>query len=161
MGTLPLHIGRMQTRRTSRSRQHQASPPPVFLAVRCFSTSPLHVAPSAQASPHSGLTLACCDVGSFRCRNVKRLAARLILRFSGRMIRGDNAGSKLCAEVPRHAQVRRLSTACRRSTSQGEGQALPVASPPLCRKRHVETVPVSTPFGFRRAVRLRSWRLRP
>ena len=79
----------------------------------------------------------------------KPVAVVLILRFSRRMVYGDNAASKLCAEGPRHTQVRRLSAACLRSTWQEEGRALPVASPPLCRKRHAETVPVSAPSAFR------------
>lgn len=77
------------------------------------------------------------------------VAVALILRFSRGMEYGDNAASKLCAEGPRHTQVRRLSAVCLRSTWQEEGAALPVASPPLCRQRHAETLPVSAPSAFR------------
>ena len=90
----------------------------------------------------------CYAFGLFRERNANSFAQHLILRFTCQMIRVDNADSKLCAEVPRHTQVMRLSAAYLRSPWQGAGKALPVASPPLCRKRHAETVPVSAPFGL-------------
>lgn len=89
------------------------------------------------------------------------LAANLILAVSSGMGKADSAVSKLCADKPRHIQVRRLSAACLHSTWQEEGQTLPVASSPVCRKRHVETVPVSTPFGLRAAVVSRPWTVRP
>jgi hypothetical protein len=91
----------------------------------------------------------------------KFLAMRLILRFIRRMIRADRRGSKLCACATRHTQAMRLSAACLRSTWQEEGFALPVASPPRCRKRQVETRPVSTPSGLCGAAAFRSWAVRP
>ncbi len=153
---------------------YAVAPRPVFLAAWRFSA----------ALPHAATmnTRRCCGVcgrevrkagrGASRLSRVlprqrfargtlqKRIAAFLILRFTRRMIRALIAGSKLCADKPRHTQVRRLSAACLRSTWQEEGQALPVASPPVCRTRHVKTLPVSTPSGLRGAAS-RSWRLRP
>jgi hypothetical protein len=94
-----------------------------------------------------------------KCRN--QLAAELIPRFIERMIRVSISDSKLCADKPRHAQVRRLSAICLRSTWQEEGSALPVASPPQCRKRQAETLPVSNYSGLRGAAALRSWAVCP
>jgi hypothetical protein len=87
-------------------------------------------------------------------------AACLILRFCRRMIRVDKAGSKLCADKPRHAQVKRLSAACLRSTWQGGGDPLRCILP-LCRTRPLETLPVSRPSGWRYAAAFRSWAVRP
>jgi hypothetical protein len=91
----------------------------------------------------------------------KPVAASVILGFSRRMDYGDNAASKLCAEVPRHTQVMRLSAAYLRSPWQGAGKALPVASPPLCRKRHAETVPVSAPSAWQPVTAFPSQAVRP
>src|SRR5271163_4080021 len=120
----------------------------VLYAARRISALPLEVG-RANASPLCVLTFSGCDSEILRYRNVNLFAWRLILRFSRNMVRADKSGSKLCADNPRHTPVRRLSAACLRSTWQEEGFALPVASPPICRERHAETVPVSTPSGLR------------
>ena len=106
------------------------------------------------------LLFLCFAPGLFRARNTKSVAADLILRFSRRMIRADKPGSKLCADKPRHAQVMRLSAACLRSTWQGGGNPLRCILP-LCRRRHVKTLPVSTPSALRSAAAFRSWAVRP
>jgi len=129
--------------------------------VSRLSAFPCRVAGSAKGSPRSGLTFAQFGFGLFRSRNTKILAALVILRFIRRMETADNAESKLCALITRHTQDRRITSACLRPTWQEEGQALSVASSPVRRKRRVETVPVSTPFGIRRGGASRSWRLRP
>jgi hypothetical protein len=103
----------------------------------------------ANASPLCGLTRSSCDGEIFRRRNVNLFALRLILRFSRKMIRADKSGSKLCADNPRHAQGRRPSAARLRSTWQGAGFALPVASPPVYCVRRAETLPFSAPLDFR------------
>jgi hypothetical protein len=90
-----------------------------------------------------------------RWRNVKTLVANLESQFSGRMRRADRAGSKLCAEVPHHTQDRRISSACLRSTWQGEGFARPRCIPSQCRSAAAETLPVSTPSRLWCAVALR------
>ena len=122
---------------------------------------PLPVARGSKVSPPSGPTFSCCDSGSFHERNAhllptahsarsshgrqqKALAANRGSRFTDHMRKADSAVSKLFAEVPRHTQVRRISSACLRSTWQG-GNPRCI---PLCRKRHVETLPVSTPSGL-------------
>ena len=97
---------------------------------------------------------------SLRGRNRKQLAARLILMCSSNMILASIAASKLCADKPRHAQVMRLSAACLRSTWQGGGHPLRCILP-RCRKRHVETLPVSTPSGLRRPAAFPAWAVRP
>lgn len=96
-----------------------------------------------------------------RAKRRKHLDVEVDSRFPRLMIRSDKTGSKLFACATRHAQVRRLSAACLRSTWQGEGKALPVASPLVCRKRHVETLPVSTPRGLPGVRALRSWAVCP
>src|SRR5580704_3460900 len=116
-------------------------------AARRSSALPLDSA-GANARPRCVLTCSFCDSEILRYRNVNLFALRLILRFSRNMIRADKSGSKLCADNPRHTQVRRLSPACLRSTWQGEGVALPVASLPLCCMWRAETWTVSTPSGF-------------
>ena len=112
---------------------------------------------------HSALprSLRCYAPGLFRARNTNSVAADLILRFSRRMILSINAPSKLCAVRPRHAQVMRLSAAClRSSTWQGGGNPLRCILP-LCRRRHAETLPVSTPSVLRGVAAFRSWAVRP
>jgi len=106
---------------------------------------------SEKVSPQSGMTFSRFGVGLFRRRNANLFAARLILLFSQPMIHAINAASKLCASMTRHAQVMRLSAACLRSTCK-EGETPSVASFPDAAKRHVETLPVSTPSGLRRPV---------
>jgi hypothetical protein len=137
-------------------------PPPVFpyLLSYCPRTIVPNFTGGVKVSPLYGLTFFRFGNGIFRDRNANLFAARLILRFSQRMDRAINAGSKLCAEVPRHAQVMRPLAACLRSTSK-EGETPSVGSFPLCRKRHVETLPVSTPSGFRRPASLPSCAVRP
>lgn len=103
----------------------------------------------------------CFVTGLFRSWNAILFALRLILRFISRMIPAINADSKLCACATRHTSGRRLSAARLRSTWQEEGKALPVASPPLRRKRRAETLPVSTPSGLRVVAALGSWAVRP
>lgn len=116
---------------------------------------------SEKVGPHSGLTFSRFGVGLFRRRNANLFAAPLILLFSQPMIHAINAASKLCAVRPRHAQVRRLSAVClRSSTWQGGGNPLRCILP-RCRKRHAETVPVSAPFGLRGATAFYSWAVRP
>jgi hypothetical protein len=103
----------------------------------------------------------CCVTGLFRSRNTNLFVVHLILGFNHRMSGADNFASKLCADKPRHAQVRRLSAVCLRSTWQEEGSALPVASPPCRRMRRMETLPVSTPSGLCAANAFCSWAVRP
>jgi hypothetical protein len=102
----------------------------------------------------------CFARGLFRARNTNLFAGCLILRFSRRMIRAIRAASKLCADKPRHAQVKRLSAVCLRSTWQGGGHPLRCILP-LCRKRPAETLPVSTPSGVSHAAAFHSWAVRP
>lgn len=110
---------------------------------------PCHVAGSAKASPRSGLTFARVGCKSFRSRIVKPLAANRGSRFTRRMETADNAESKLCALITRHTQVRRLTPPAFAPTWKGGNPHFI----PLCRfGRHVETVPVSTPFGLRGVV---------
>jgi hypothetical protein len=102
----------------------------------------------------------CFACGLFRARNTNLFAGCLILRFSRRMIRAIKAASKLCADKPRHAQVKRLSAVCLRSTWQGGGYPLRCILP-LCRTRPAETLPVSAPLGLCGAAAFRSWAVRP
>jgi hypothetical protein len=132
----------------------------VLYAARRTNALPLDVG-EANASPRCVLTRFSCDSELLRCRNVNLFALSLILRFTRRMTPAVKSGSKLCADNPRHTQVRQPSAACLRSTWQEEGRALPVASPPVCRTRHAETVPVSTPSGLRAASGSRSWVVHP
>jgi hypothetical protein len=107
-----------------------------------------------------GLTFSRFGVGLFRRRNANLFAARLILLSSQRMIHAINAASKLCADIrttlrscglqpPAFAQLAR----------RGETPLRCIL--PRCRKRHVETLPVSTPSGLRRPVAYPSWAVCP
>jgi hypothetical protein len=134
------------------------------LAPLLFSYCPRDTVPNfarrVKVSPLYGLTFFRFGNGIFRDRNANLFAAHLILRFSQRMGHAINAGSKLCAEVPRHAQVMRPLAACLRSTWQGRGSPFRCILP-RCRERHVETLPVSTPSGFRRRASIPSYAVRP
>jgi len=96
-----------------------------------------------------------------RAKCGKNLAMRLILRFIRRMIHADRTGSKLCACATRHATRKMLSAFSVAQLGKGQGFALPVASPPLFRRRLAETLPVSTPSGPRVAAVFRSWAVCP
>ena len=99
-------------------------------------------------------------VGIFRIRNANLFAANQILDSSRGMIAAIKSVSKLFADYPRHTQVRRISSACLRSTWEG-GQA-PRSIPPRRKRRDTpETVPVSAPFGLGRAAAFRSWEMHP
>jgi hypothetical protein len=86
---------------------------------------------------------------SLHSRIMKWLAVNRGSRFTRGMSTVDTTGSKLCAVRPRHAQIARILSARLRSTWQGEGKALSVASSPICRARRVESLPLSTLSGAR------------
>ena len=141
-------------------------PPERFLPPSCFSRArgvsvlrPI-VTKSPKRMTQSVPRFLRCGPGLFRRRNANLFAASLILRFSQTMNHAINAASKLCASMTRHAQVMRLSAACLRSTWQGGGNPLRCILP-RCRTRHAETLPVSTPSGWRRPAACPSCAVRP
>jgi len=109
-------------------------------------------------------TFSCCECGTFRifrARRIKMLVANRGTRFTQFMETADKTGSKLFAWDTRHTQVIRLLPSAFAPTWQEEGKSLSVASSPLCRKRHVKTLPVSTPSRLCCAAVSRSWSFRP
>ena len=76
-----------------------------------------------------------------------RLAAVLILRFPPIMISANNAGSKLCAEVPRHATHLRLSAGAVAQLGKGRGVAPPRCIPSPGPQAAPETGLVSVGFA--------------
>ncbi len=148
-----MHRAKGQTRRVSRPGQgasYRALPHFLFLLP-----SPVRI-----VAPDFGAAFSYCVAGTFRQRNAISFAARLILRFIRHMIRADKTHSKLFADNPRHVSVRKPSVFCLHSTWQGGGDPLRCILP-LCRTRHVETLPVSIPSGFRVFSLLCSWMVRP
>jgi hypothetical protein len=93
--------------------------------------------------------------GLLRGSSDKSLASNRQTRFVASMVSAVRTVSKLCAWCTRHVQPDRLAPPCLHSTWQGEGQALPVASPPGAAKRHVKTLPVFTLSRLRAARRCR------
>jgi hypothetical protein len=103
----------------------------------------------------------CYAFGLFRERNANSFAQHLILRFTCQMIRVDNADSKLCAEVPRHATENFLSEISAAQLGKGQGSA-----PPRCIPSHMplaaaETVPVSAPSARCAVVAFAAWAVCP
>ncbi len=91
----------------------------------------------------------------------KTLAMRPGIRFTCRMIRANNAGSKLCADNPRHATGHRLPADAVAQLGKGQGFA-----PPRCIPSHVpqaaaETLPVSAPSARFAVVAFAAWAVRP
>ena len=140
-------------------------PPPVFPLRGSYSPEQW---PVCVAAPE--VTAACAVCGEIESRNAFAfhlshryvgglygagveiwLAANHHIRLSCRMGGAFSTDSKLCAVRPRHAQILRILSARLRSTWQGEGKALSVASSLVCRARRVESLPLSTPSGARAA----------
>lgn len=96
--------------------------------------------------------------GIFRIHNANLFAANQILDSSPGMIPAFIGDSKLFADYPRHIQARWLSAIGLHSTWQGGGNPLRCILP-QCRKRHVETLPVSTPSGLRGAAAFPAWEM--
>jgi hypothetical protein len=82
-----------------------------------------------------------CD--SLWCLAGESLAVVSILALAARMLYAVKPDSKLSAWHTRPTRVCG-SAALPRSTWQGEGRALPVASPPCAAERHVRTLPAFT-----------------
>jgi hypothetical protein len=85
-------------------------------------------------------------------RIMKWLAVNRGSRFTRGMSTVDTTGSKLCAVRPRHAQIVRILSARPRSTWQGEGKTLSVASSLVCRARRVKSSSLFAPSGARSAI---------
>jgi len=109
---------------------------------------------------HSRIELAASHFGiNPQPERVNLFAARRFFRFDQRMEHADFGASKLCAWDTRHTQVRWLSAICLRSTWQGEGFALPVASPPAFSKLHPKTL--TALVSTSQAAASHSWAVRP
>ena len=98
----------------------------------------------------------CYASGLFRARNTNLLAQILILRFIPGMVDADRTDSKLFALIARHASRNFLSEISLAQLGKGQGFA-----PPRCIPSLVETVPVSTPFGFVGVASCSSWMVGP
>ena len=137
---------------------------PISRAARFVRTLPPLAVEGPKVRPRGVPTFSCCGCGTFRLfrtRSIKSLVANRGTRFTQFMESADKTGSKLFAEVPRHTQGIRLLPSAFAPTWQEEGKSLSVASSPLCRKRHVKTLPVSTPSRLCCAAVSRSWSFRP
>jgi hypothetical protein len=145
------------TARDARTGHHSPSALVPMFARRNAKASRRSRVPGERRSARvSGLTFSGDKVPLLCWRNIKSLVANLESRFSDGMRRmPDRKGSKLCAEVPRHTPDWRISSACLRSTWQGESFARPRCIPSLCRSAAAETLPVSTPSRLPCAVALR------
>jgi hypothetical protein len=114
-----------------------------------------------KVSPFYGLTFFRSGNGIFRDRNTTVCAARLILRFSQRMDHAINDGSKLCAEVPRHATENFLSEISMAQLGKGQGFAPPRCIPSPVPQAAAETVPVSAPSARCAVVAFAAWAVCP
>jgi len=85
----------------------------------------------------------------------------LILGFIPRMQFSVIADSKLCACDTRHASRNFLPEILRAQLGKGQGFAPPRCIPSQGPQAAVETMPVSTPFGFDGVVGSLSWEMLP
>jgi hypothetical protein len=88
-------------------------------------------------------------------------AANQSFDSSLKMIRAIKGGSKLCACATRHAPENFLSEISVAQLGKGRAFGPPRCIPSLALRGPAETVPVSAPSGFQRAVALWSWSVRP
>jgi hypothetical protein len=137
---------------------------PISSAARFVRTLRPIAVEGPKVRPRGVPTFSCCGCGTFRIfrtRSIKSLVANRGTRFTQFMESADKRGSKLFAWDTRHTQVIRLSPYAFAPTWQEEGKSLSVASSPLCRERHVKTLPVSTPSRLCCAAVSRSWSFCP
>jgi hypothetical protein len=98
---------------------------------------------------------------SVRGINAFLLVANLGFRFISAMNFCIYADSKLCACDTRHASGNFLSEIPAAQPGKGQGFAPPRCIPSRVPQAALETVPVSTPFGFVRVIGFRSWEAHP
>jgi hypothetical protein len=129
-------------------------------------TAPLFLLPGVQLDQRN----AWCSVvsfsghsarGIFRIRNAFSFAANQILDSIRAMVDSNNAASKLCAEVPRHATRNFLLEISAAQLGKGRCFAPPRCIPSRMPQAAAETVPVSAPSARCTGAAFPAWTVRP